>query len=172
MRTTSCASPRPRHRLLDRTGGLAALLLLPSAALAGGIATLLALAGQPGSPASAPASAAAFASHDTTGVYTKAQAEAGKALYDVECLVCHGAREFTGSIFQRRWLTPPVSGLFAHVMNTMPQDAPGSLTPAETATLVAYLLELNGQPAGPEPLPVEMEKLARIRVLTADAPDA
>lgn len=118
------------------------------------------------------APAKGLASLDSAGIYTKAQAEAGRGLYDVECLVCHGPREFTGTIFQRRWLTPPVSGLFAHVLNTMPQDAPGSLSPAEVATLVAYILELNGQPAGPTPLPVEMEKLAQLRAIPVDAPDA
>lgn len=152
----------PPSPLRNRRGVLSASLLLPLAAL--GLALLLAAPTAPDTTSDRPASV------DSTGVYTKAQAEAGKALYDVECLVCHGPREFTGSIFQRRWLTPPVSGLFAHVLNTMPQDAPGSLTPAEVATLVAYLLELNGQPAGPTPLPVEMEKLAQIRVLPAEDP--
>jgi mono/diheme cytochrome c family protein len=109
---------------------------------------------------------------DTTGgVYTKAQATQGKALYEVECLVCHGPREFMGTVFERRWLTPPVSGIFAHIMNTMPQDAPGSLAPEQVARLVAYILELNGQPAGPTPLPVEMQKLAQIRVVTEPAPN-
>ncbi len=151
-----------RSPLQSRRGVVSASLLLPLAAL--GLALLLAAPSVPGIPSDGPAP------FDSTGVYTKAQAEAGKALYDVECLVCHGPREFTGSLFQRRWFTPPVSGLFAHVMNTMPQDAPGSLSPAEVATLVAYLLELNGQPAGPTPLPVEMEKLAQIRVVSADDP--
>jgi mono/diheme cytochrome c family protein len=101
---------------------------------------------------------------DTAGVYTKAQADAGRTLYDLECALCHGPREFFGSVFQRRWLTPPVSGLFAHIINTMPQDLPGSLEPAQVAALVAYILELNGHPAGPNPLPTEIEKLAQIRV--------
>jgi mono/diheme cytochrome c family protein len=99
-----------------------------------------------------------------TGVYTKAQAEEGGKAYEVYCAICHAPREFSGSVFQRRWLTPPVSGIFVHILNTMPQDAPGSLSREEVATLVAYILELNGQPAGPEPLPTETEKLTQIRV--------
>ena len=101
---------------------------------------------------------------DPAGLYTKVQAEKGKELYEIECTICHAPREFSGPVFQRRWLTPPVSGIFVHIMNTMPQDAPGSLSPEQTAAIVAYILELNGQPAGPEPLPVETEKLTQIRV--------
>jgi len=109
---------------------------------------------------------------DTVGIFTQAQSAAGKDLYEVECSFCHGPREFAGGIFQRRWLTPPVSGIFAHILNTMPQDAPGSLAPAQVAAIVAYILELNGQPAGPTPLPVEMEKLAQIRVPTGSGPES
>ncbi len=109
---------------------------------------------------------------DTVGIFTEAQSAAGKDLYEVECSFCHGPREFAGGIFQRRWLTPPVSGIFAHILNTMPQDAPGSLAPAQVAAIVAYILELNGQPAGPTPLPVEMEKLAQIRVPTGSGPES
>jgi polar amino acid transport system substrate-binding protein len=109
---------------------------------------------------------------DTVGVFTREQSSAGKDLYEVECSFCHGPREFAGGIFQRRWLTPPVSGIFAHILNTMPQDAPGSLAPAQVASIVAYILELNGQPAGPTPLPVEMEKLARIRVPTGSGSES
>lgn len=109
---------------------------------------------------------------DTAGIFTQAQSVAGKDLYEVECSFCHGPREFAGGIFQRRWLTPPVSGIFAHILNTMPQDAPGSLAPAQVAAIVAYILELNGQPAGPTPLPVEMEKLAQIRVPTGSGPES
>ncbi len=97
-------------------------------------------------------------------VYTKAQADEGKRLYDLECTICHAPREFSGGIFQRRWLTPPVSGIFVHILNTMPQDAPGSLSREQVAAIVAYILEMNGQPAGSDPLPTETEKLTQIRV--------
>ncbi len=141
------------HRPLSRSRRL------PTALAAAGAAFLLALpAGLEGQEG------AARGASDTAGVYTKAQADEGRTLYDLECALCHGPREFFGPVFQRRWLTPPVSGLFAHIMNTMPQDAPGSLEPAQVSALVAYILELNGQPAGPTPLPTEMEKLAQIRV--------
>ena len=98
------------------------------------------------------------------GFFTEGQAGEGRELYTAECVLCHAPREFSGNVFQRRWLTPPVSGIFSHILNTMPQDAPGSLSPTQVASIVAYILQMNGQPAGPEPLPAEIERLARIRV--------
>jgi S-disulfanyl-L-cysteine oxidoreductase SoxD len=98
------------------------------------------------------------------GFFTAAQASEGREVYTAECVLCHAPREFSGNVFQRRWLTPPVSGIFSHILNTMPQDAPGSLSPTQVAAIVAYILQMNGQPAGPNPLPTEIERLAQIRV--------
>lgn len=138
-------NPSLSFRLLGLPAAALALLLLPALAMDAGA--------QQGSD-----------TVDPSGLYTRAQAEQGKDLYEIECTICHAPREFAGPVFQRRWLTPPVSGIFVHIMNTMPQDAPGSLSPEQTAAIVAYILELNGQPAGPEPLPTETEKLTQIRV--------
>jgi mono/diheme cytochrome c family protein len=178
MRIHSAMFMTFRPRRLRHAGAAAGLPMLAIAAaailpvnLSGNPADAAAAAVPVTGSVAAPALAAAPA--DTTGgVYTKAQAAQGKTLYEVECLVCHGPREFMGTVFERRWLTPPVSGIFAHIMNTMPQDAPGSLAPEQVARLVAYILELNGQPAGPTPLPVEMQKLAQIRIVTDSAPDS
>jgi mono/diheme cytochrome c family protein len=100
----------------------------------------------------------------STGVFTEAQAREGREVYTAECVLCHAPREFSGTVFQRRWLTPPVSGIFSHILNTMPQDAPGSLSANQVASIVAYILQMNGQPAGANPLPTEIERLAQIRV--------
>ena len=44
----------------------------------------------------------------------------------------------------------------------MPADDCGSMTPRATADMVAYLLRINGAPAGETPLPSEREALAGI----------
>jgi mono/diheme cytochrome c family protein len=131
------------------------------------VAAVLGLAMAPGLPAQSPGEA-----QPGPAVYTKVQAEEGKRLYDIECTICHAPREFSGGVFQRRWLTPPVSGIFVHILNTMPQDAPGSLSRDQVAAIVAYILEINGQPAGSEPLPTETEKLTQIRVTVGPEQDA
>jgi S-disulfanyl-L-cysteine oxidoreductase SoxD len=105
-----------------------------------------------------------------SGFFTTEQATEGRRIYEGECTLCHAPREFSGSVFQRRWLTPPVSGIFVHILNTMPQDAPGSLKPEQVSAIVAYLLQMNGQPAGPRPLPTSVEALAQIRVPVSPAP--
>lgn len=125
--------------------------------------TVLFLFGMP-ALASAQAQTPTPAASASNGFFTEAQAREGRETYTAECVLCHAPREFSGNVFQRRWLTPPVSGIFSHILNTMPQDAPGSLSPTQVASIVAYILQLNGQPAGPTPLPTEIERLAQIRV--------
>jgi len=46
----------------------------------------------------------------------------------------------------------------------MPQDKPNTLSPEETADLVAYILNANQLPAGDTPLPTDLEKLKDIKV--------
>jgi mono/diheme cytochrome c family protein len=104
-------------------------------------------------------------------VYTSQQAERGRQLFAAECAACHGGREFTGPLFLRRWGNQPLGTLFNHIRETMPQTSPGSLSTAQTADVVAYLLRLNGFPAGPTELPTAAQELARIRLEGADRTD-
>ena len=46
----------------------------------------------------------------------------------------------------------------------MPQDSPGRLKPGEYADIVAYLLKLNGYPAGEAELPPDAAKLQALRI--------
>ncbi|MEX2527643.1 MAG: cytochrome c [Gemmatimonadota bacterium] len=98
-----------------------------------------------------------------TPVYSEAQATRGRDLYDVECATCHGPREFSGTSFLRRWSGGPVGSLFGYINGSMPQMSPGILTYEETADIVAYVLSLNGFPAGNVELPSEPSALAEIR---------
>jgi mono/diheme cytochrome c family protein len=91
--------------------------------------------------------------------YTAPQAERGRRTFTTVCAVCHGMSEFTGPIFAFTWMADPVGHLFQHISTAMPQDDPGSLTPEEYAAVVAYLLQLNGRPAGERELPADEERL-------------
>ena len=62
----------------------------------------------------------------------------------------------------RRWRGRSVQALFDALMRSMPADDLGSLTPRATADMVAYLLRINGAPAGETPLPSERGALAAI----------
>ena len=106
------------------------------------------------------------------GVYTAEQAARGEALYDKQCASCHGPiRAFVPEMaallgdhtFRAKWRGRPLGELFDLIRRTMPQDAPGSLSPAQSAELVAYILSGNRKPAGPTPLADDAERLGRIR---------
>ena len=94
------------------------------------------------------------------GLYSPAQAAQGAALYAERCAMCHGkALEGTFEVpgltgkFVAHWGGRPVGDLTAYVGRAMPQFAPGSLAPDETARIVAYLLQANGYPPGADPVP-------------------
>jgi hypothetical protein len=48
--------------------------------------------------------------------------------------------------------------------STMPNDNPGKLSRDQYADIVAYLLQLNGMPAGPRPLRPDPRQLEQIRI--------
>lgn len=115
-----------------------------------------------------PAAAQSPESGDTMStldrVYSEEQAREGRQVFDVECALCHAPSEFSGRLFQLSWTGRPVGALFSQIRGTMPLDRPGALTPAQYAAVVAYLLELNGYPAGDTALPANAEALSRILV--------
>ena len=94
------------------------------------------------------------------GWYTAAQAEAGRAVYERECAVCHQsnlqgsfeAPQLAGESFLRFWgaLTP--RDLFERTRASMPPDRRGALGDQAYLDVVAYLLQANGAPAGNAPL--------------------
>ena len=102
------------------------------------------------------------------GVYTAAQADRGAVLYDDQCAVCHGAiraiiPEMAALLgdhtFRNTWRGRSLGELFGYIRETMPQDAPGTLTAAQTAEIVAHVLRGNRLPAGETPLPEDEEML-------------
>jgi mono/diheme cytochrome c family protein len=107
------------------------------------------------------------------GVYTKEQADRGKAVYGAQCASCHGTMEtvtpdmaplLNDSGFQNLWKDRSLARLFGRIIETMPQDKPKSLSPDQTAEIVAYILSGNQLPAGDVPLPTDLEVLKEIRV--------
>ena len=66
-------------------------------------------------------------------VHAEAQAEEGRAIYEAQCAMCHGARlegtyevpELKGR-FVTHWSNAPVSALTEYIRIAMPQMAPGS----------------------------------------------
>lgn len=98
------------------------------------------------------------------GVYTEEQAERGQRIYETECSLCHGPRDFSGPTFILGWNGQPVGALYSHIRMTMPQDNPGHLSERQYAEVVAYMLQLNDYPSGEDELPADVEELSRIRI--------
>jgi mono/diheme cytochrome c family protein len=110
------------------------------------------------------------------GVYTSAQAKRGEALYQKRCASCHGMAlggdvgpPLAGQDFLGVWNGQPLSNLFDKIHNTMPLDAPGTLTGPQAADVVAYILQANAFDAGRAELGASDAALKQISLPTATA---
>ncbi len=112
-----------------------------------------------GPPTDPPAAAPVAAPSDETAIFSQAQAERGRATFRAICAECHYSSEFRGTQFQFSWRRRSVADFFEEISSTMPEDAPGGLEPAQYLDVVAYVLELNGFPAGEGDLPLDLEAL-------------
>ena len=104
------------------------------------------------------------------GVYTEAQAMRGASVYADNCAMCHGADlsgsdpipPLLGAAFAGNWKT--VGDLFDKTLTSMPAFAPGSLTPEQTADVLAYVFSANKCPAGEAELAADAAPLQKIMV--------
>ena len=107
-----------------------------------------------------------------SGVFNADQAKRGEASAGRNCAKCHSADlaggqdgpALVGADVLQAWNGMTVGELFDRVKTTMPADAPRSLSPQETADVVAYILSLNKCPTGEKELASEMEALGQIRI--------
>ena len=107
-----------------------------------------------------------------SGVFTADQAAQGKTVFENKCVTCHGAElnggemapPLAGAMFTSNWTGQSLGDLFTRIHTTMPQNDPGSLTNAEVAQVLAYILSFNQFPAGAAPLPSEEASLGQIGI--------
>ena len=98
------------------------------------------------------------------GVYTSAQANRGEQTYYSICVSCHPKGTYTAPAFRAKWDGHLLSELFNYVSTQMPKEQPGTLEDQEYADVIAYLLKINGAPAGKTELPTEAKALKWIRI--------
>ena len=104
------------------------------------------------------------------GVFTEDQAARGENAYAQECATCHLddllgdgiAPALTGGAFDFRWSGLSVDDMFASIRATMPQGAPGSLSPQTYVDIISYILQENDLPAGDRELPADANSLGSI----------
>jgi len=102
-----------------------------------------------------------------SGVYTNEQAATGETQYLQKCAACHmpdlsgngTATPLVGGAFIQSWRGHTLDELFNVISTTMPQGNAGSLSPDEYADIVAYVLKVNGLPAGANKLETRPEVL-------------
>ena len=100
----------------------------------------------------------------TTGVYSAAQAARGREVYTTSCAQCHTVAQHSGSTFAAAWNNRRLFDLYDIVQMTMPLDNPGGLGEQEYIDVVAYMLELNGVPAGKAALRADAAALKTLRI--------
>ena len=93
-----------------------------------------------------------------------AQATRGKAVYDQICVSCHETLEYTGADFRDKWNGRPIYDLYDLMRTTMPDDAPGTLTPQQYVDVVVYMMKLNGVAAGKNELSFTADSLKKYKM--------
>jgi mono/diheme cytochrome c family protein len=109
------------------------------------------------------------------GVYTADQAKKGEALYKEQCAACHGDNlegsgpmpPLAGKDFLANWTGKTLGDLYEKTQTTMPATAPGTLSPEQTADIVAFMLSKDNYPTGAATLEGKTEPLLQIKI---DAP--
>ncbi len=169
MRGGVGAGPAAGRFAWRRLAAVASFLVLAAGLAAGGAS---ARGGSEGAgPAGSAAGSAAQASAGSVldGVFTPAQASRGERTFSDVCAACHDTGEFSGGRFRISWVGRPVGELFETISTLMPEADPGSLSPAEYAAIVAYLLQINNYPAGDADLPTNVRALGQLEIVSPPA---
>jgi mono/diheme cytochrome c family protein len=99
-----------------------------------------------------------------SGVYTAAQAERGKKIFESKCTACHDTARFIGEVFIDVWEGKPLKDVWDIASGTMPEDNPGSLPQQEYGDILAFFLSLNEFPTGDTELKGEAAAMATIKI--------
>ncbi len=108
------------------------------------------------------------------GVYTAEQAERGREIYATTCAVCHGpalggvesAPPLTGDQFNANWSGTTIADLAERIRISMPVDKPGTLSRPQLAALVAYILKVDGFPAGTAEIDPQLVTSSPVKIVS------
>jgi mono/diheme cytochrome c family protein len=106
------------------------------------------------------------------GVFTSPQAARGKAPFERACARCHNIElagsergpALKGNVFWSKWDNENLGALFTKVRDTMPQDGPSIVSDEVKADILAYIMSMNGMPAGNDELKADIRALEAIKI--------
>ncbi len=112
------------------------------------------------------------------GVYSASQAADGATLYTRSCIECHGATlrggeggpALVGPGFWSKWSGQSLGALYQITASTMPVNNRGGFSPAQYASLIAFMLQQNGLPAGTNAMPADAAQLVQIKLDESQEP--
>jgi mono/diheme cytochrome c family protein len=118
-------------------------------------------------PAPAPAPRSAW-----DGVFSQEQVARGKKNYETLCARCHGdtlgggedSPALVDKEFLKNWTGKTLGKMVEYTREEMPSDGPGKVTRKQSTDLTAFLLSMNGFPAGQTELPPDLEVLNQIAI--------
>ena len=103
-----------------------------------------------------------------SGIYTDAQVTRGEETYYGSCVNCHPKGTYAGPRSKPTGAVRPLADLYDWVLNKMPKNDPGTLTPEQSVDVIAYILKENGMPAGKTTIPTDEAALEAIRIQLRD----
>lgn len=112
------------------------------------------------------------------GVFSSQQANAGARLYTRSCIECHGATlrggeagpALVGAGFWSKWAGQSLAALYQITASTMPVNNKGGFSPAQYGSLIAFILQQNGLPAGSAAMPTDATKLVSVKLDESQEP--
>jgi len=103
-------------------------------------------------------------SADSLAAAAARQLDVGEQWFRSVCMECHSTGNLTNPDFRLQWGGKSALELFERIRSTMPASKPGSLTQGTYASIVAYLMKVNGMPVGARRVSADSGALASIRL--------
>ncbi len=83
------------------------------------------------------------------GIYTTAQAQRGRQVFEAICSNCHATEDWQDPHFRARWEGESVYRFWFYIYEQMPEgEPPYSLTRQQVTDVLTFILQLNGLPTG------------------------
>ncbi len=106
------------------------------------------------------------------GVFSEAQKNHGKEVFNTRCAGCH-TEDLTGGegpaliggAFARNWSGHHVDRLYRKILANMPPEESHSVSDSDKLATMTYILWMNGFPTGPNALTADLDAMSEMMIL-------